>query len=77
MTGTLLRIKGVKKVEDGTDRRKFFRKETWAGSFERTLDLPAPVEPDKIQAELADGLLKVRVPKREEAKTKLITVNVN
>jgi len=77
VTGSILRIKGMKRAEEASEKRKFFRKETWAGSFERTLDLPALVDSDKVSAELVDGVLKVRVPKREEAKAKLITVSVN
>jgi HSP20 family protein len=77
VTGSILRIKGMKKAEEGSEKRKFFRRETWAGSFERTLDLPTAVNSDTVSAELADGVLRVRAPKREEAKTKLITVSVN
>ena len=76
VTGTLLRIKGMKKAEETAEKRKFFRKETWAGSFERTIDLPNAVDAEKVSAELSDGVLKVRVPKREEAKPKQISINV-
>lgn len=76
VTGSLLSIKGEKKGDPGTEKRKIFRKETWAGSFARTIDLPADIDADKVSAELADGVLSVRVPKREEAKTKLVNVTV-
>ena len=46
------------------------------GSFNRTIDLPDMVDSGNISAELADGVLTVRVPKREEAKAKLISVSV-
>lgn len=76
VTGSLLAIKGVKKSEGNSEKRKVFRKETWVGSFSRTIDLPAEIDPGKIKAELKDGVLALRIAKREEAKTKLITVNV-
>jgi HSP20 family protein len=76
VTGTLLAIKGDKKAETQSDKRKIFRKETWVGSFTRTIDLPSDIDPDKVQAELKDGVLTVRVAKREEAKTKTIAVSV-
>jgi len=76
VTGSLLAIKGVKKAEGNSDKRKVFRKETWVGSFSRTIDLPAEIDPGKIKAELKDGVLALRIAKREEAKTKLIAVNV-
>ncbi|HOX48199.1 MAG TPA: Hsp20/alpha crystallin family protein [Spirochaetia bacterium] len=76
VTGSLLAIKGVKKAEGNSGKRKVFRKETWVGSFSRTIDLPAEIDPGKIKAELKDGVLALRIAKREEAKTKLIAVNV-
>jgi len=66
----------VKKAEGNSGKRKVFRKETWVGSFSRTIDLPAEIDPGKIKAELKDGVLALRIAKREEAKTKLIAVNV-
>jgi HSP20 family protein len=74
VTGSLLSIKGDKKGERDSEKRKIFRKETWIGSFSRTIDLPAQIDAGKITAELKDGVLTVRIAKREEAKTKLITV---
>jgi HSP20 family protein len=59
-----------------TIKRKIFRKEPWVGSFQRTVDLPAQIDAGKIAAELKDGVLAVRIAKREEAKTKLIEVAV-
>ena len=76
VTGSLLAIKGVKKAEGNSEKRKVFRKETWVGSFSRTIDLPAEIDPGKIKAELKDGVLALRIAKREEAKTRLIAVNV-
>jgi len=74
VTGSLLSIKGDKKGERDSEKRKIFRKETWVGSFSRTIDLPAQIDAGKISAELKDGVLTVRIAKREEAKTKLIAI---
>lgn len=74
VTGSLLSIKGEKKAESPSEKRKVFRKETWVGAFGRTIDLPAQVDSGRIDAELKDGVLSVRIAKREEAKTKLIAV---
>jgi len=76
VTGSLLTIKGTKKVEEGAEKRKIFRKETWVGGFSRTIDLPAEIDPAKVAAELKDGVLSVRIAKREEAKTKYVSVAV-
>ncbi len=78
LTGTVLSIQGEKKEEDKGDKgRKFFRRETWAGNFRRTLDLPETADPEKVSADLKDGVLTVTIQKREEVKPRLISVNVN
>jgi HSP20 family protein len=38
------------------------------------MQLPLPVDPDKVEAVLKDGVLKVILPKKEEHKPKQITV---
>jgi len=76
LAGTLLTIKGSKRSEQNSDKRRIFRKETWAGSFSRTIDLPANIDNEKVDAELKDGVLSVHVSKREKAKTKAISVRV-
>jgi HSP20 family protein len=76
VTGTLLTIKGEVKADKGSEKRKFYRREGWQGSFQRSLNLPAMGDQAGIKAELKDGVLSVRVPKREEQKTKLIEVTV-
>jgi len=75
VTGSLLSIKGEKKAERENDKRKVFRKETWKGTFGRTIDLPAQIDAGKISASLRDGVLEVRIAKREEARTKMIAVS--
>jgi HSP20 family protein len=76
VTGSLLSIKGDKRAERDADKKRIFRKETWVGSFSRTIDLPAQIDSGRIGAELKDGVLTVHIAKREEAKTKLISIKV-
>jgi len=68
----VLTIKGEKKEEKVSDDAKFYRQETWEGSFQRTVSLPAAVDTDKVEAAYRDGVLVIELPKREEAKTKRI-----
>ncbi|KWX05120.1 Hsp20/alpha crystallin family protein [Carbonactinospora thermoautotrophica] len=44
------------------------------GQFDYRLTLPADVDADHVSAELADGVLTVRVPKTEEAKPRRIEI---
>jgi len=68
----VLTIKGEKKSEKVEERDKVYRKETWEGSFQRTVSLPVTVDPDKVEAQLRDGVLTVTLPKKDEAKTRRI-----
>ena len=76
VTGNLLTLKGEKKPEEGPKGKKTVRKETWAGSFSRTLNLPNTVNPDKVEALIKDGILRVRIAKREEARKKTVQISV-
>ncbi len=74
--GSLLTIKGEKRREEPTKTRKVVRSETWVGSFSRTISLPDSVNPDKVEAQLKDGILRIRIAKREESKRRTIQVQV-
>ena len=45
-----------------------------SGSFRRELRLPAPLDADKVEAKIADGILTVRLPKAESARPKSIKI---
>ncbi len=55
------------KVEEG---EKFTRREFAHNSFKRSFTLPKTIVADKIAAAYENGILKVSLPKLEEAKTK-------
>ena len=76
IASNILTIKGEKKDENINKKGKYYKKESWTGNFQRTLSLPASVDPEKISAQLTDGILTITLPKKEEAKTKQITVNI-
>jgi HSP20 family protein len=72
----VITIKGEKKNEVKKEGQKTFRNETWNGTFQRTISLPETVDPDKVEANMKDGVLTVKVAKREEVKPRQISVNV-
>jgi len=76
IASNVLTIKGQKKDEREEKKGKYYKKESWSGSFQRTLPLPASIENDKIQAEFKEGILTITLPKKEEARTKQIAVNI-
>ncbi len=62
--------------EEEKKKRKYYRKEIRTLSFTRTCDLPVPVDASKAEAKFKDGVLKVSLPKKEEAKPKKIEIKV-
>jgi HSP20 family protein len=68
----VLTIKGEKRSGQKTENQKVFKKETWEGNFQRTISLPSVVDADKVEASFKNGVLKITLPKREEAKAKRI-----
>jgi len=65
-----VRICGEKKEEEKTRDEDFYRMETLYGRFDRVIDLPTEVQEDKVEATLKNGVLTIKMPKREEAKAK-------
>lgn len=55
---------------EGTQEKKYTRKEFSFSHFQRSFTLPQTVDTDKISASYVDGVLYLTLPKREEAKVK-------
>ncbi len=66
----LLSISSEKKEEKETENKeeKFTMREFSYSSFKRSFTLPESIDTSKITADYKDGVLKVDLPKREEAK---------
>jgi HSP20 family protein len=69
-------IKGEKKQEREENEEDYHFVERSYGSFSRSVHLPKDVKGDKITASYKKGVLKVVLPKSEEAKTKEVKVKV-
>jgi HSP20 family protein len=77
MENNVLMLRGERKFEEETDRENYHRVERHYGEFMRTFNVPMFVDATKINAEFKHGVLTVKLPKREEARAKLIDVKVN
>jgi len=73
----VLTLKGERHLEQEVKRERFQRIERRHGSFTRAFTLPATVDGGQISASYKDGVLTIRIPQREEAKAKQITVNAD
>jgi len=64
----VLSISAEKKAENVEEGKKYSKKEYSYNSFVRSFTLPETVDHAKIEAEYTDGILKLIVAKKEEAK---------
>lgn len=71
-----LSISGERRVENEQKRENYHRVERSYGQFYRSFTLPPNVNADAINAQFKDGVLRLTLPKREEAKPKQIEVKV-
>ena len=74
--GNLITISAELEEKKEEKKEEFTREEYNYSSFTRSFTLPDEVNKDKIDAAYVDGVLKVTLPKKEEAKKALITKHV-
>jgi len=60
--------------EEKDEERQYHRVERYRGSFGRSVLLPSSINEDETAAEFKDGVLKIVIPKSEEAKPKKINI---
>jgi HSP20 family protein len=72
--GNELWITGERKQEKEEKGKTFHRVEKRYGRFDRAITLASPVDEGKVSAEYHDGVLRVTVPKAEQARAKRIEV---
>lgn len=77
ISGDLLTIKGEKKKEEEEKDEHHYYAERYHGSFQRVFQLPTVVQSDKVEAAFDKGVLKMTLPKVEEAKKKEIKIKVS
>ncbi len=73
-TGTMVSISGERKIPAENNNARYHRREREAGKFSRVINLGKDIDADKVSAGLANGILKITLPKSEKAKPKQITV---
>jgi HSP20 family protein len=66
--GNMLTISSEKEESREDKEKKFTRKEYNYSSFSRTFTLPEEINKEKIKAKYDEGVLKITLPRREEAK---------
>ena len=68
VAGNMLTISCEKEDTKEEKEKKFTRKEYSYSSFSRSFTLPEEINKEKIEAKYEDGVLKLTLPRKEEAR---------
>ncbi len=71
-----LTVRGERKFEKDEKEENFHRIERRYGSFYRAFTLPNTLDGEKVSADYENGVLKIKLAKKAEAKPKQIKVNI-
>jgi HSP20 family protein len=69
-----LTLQGERRPEEVAEGSRAYRRERVAGAFTRTVTLPENVDPNSVQAQCRNGVLRVHMSKAEKAKAKKIAI---
>jgi HSP20 family protein len=75
--GNTLCICGERKQEQEETKADYYQMERAYGRFQREIALPQSVDPNKVSAEYKHGVLKITVPKTDQAKRKSIEIKTS
>jgi HSP20 family protein len=70
----VLTIKGEFEHKEEANEENYLRRELSYGAFQRQLRLPPTVEAEKAQATFENGMLRLSLPKKPEARTRSIKI---
>lgn len=73
-TGNSLSLSGERKIAEEGNGVRYHRREREGGTFSRVITLPGDIDAEKVDAELANGILTIKIAKAEAAKPKQITI---
>ena len=70
-----LTLEGERRVQSPGESEKYHRVERGYGAFSRRFTLPSSIDAGKVEASYLDGVLSVKLPRREETKARQIQIN--
>ncbi len=74
VTSNQITISGQTKTENEARDANTYWKERYSGSFSRSFELPIPVQSNKVEASFSDGVLKIEMPKADDARPRSIKI---
>jgi HSP20 family protein len=76
VTDSTVSVKGERKSESKTEDKGMVRSEFHYGTFERVIPLPTSIDPDAVQAEYKNGMLRLILPKVESTPPSVVKVDI-
>lgn len=70
LNNNILEISSEKEIKNEENNEKVMRREFRYASFKRSFTLPESVDSEKIKANYNNGILRIEIPKKKEAKVK-------
>jgi HSP20 family protein len=70
-----LSVEGTRQTLTDVPAEQFHRAERAVGTFRRSFALPAAVDGSRVDASYVDGVLTIKLPRREDARPRTIPVN--
>jgi HSP20 family protein len=71
---SLLSVAGQRENR-GEEQANYYRQELFSGAFRRVISLPEDVDPDKVTATYRDGIVQIKVQRREATKPRQIEIH--
>ena len=69
-------MRGERRFRQELNDDNYYHVERAYGKFERSVQLPIPVQADRVKATYRDGVLEVKLPKAEEVRSKEIKIDI-
>jgi len=71
----MITIKGRRQQSETIAEENYYYQECYWGGFSRSIILPVEIQPDKVDASLKNGVLKIILPKAKKSKSVSVKVN--
>ena len=70
----LLTLSGERRITAPEGAKSHYASERFDGSFRRVVALPEDADPDRVEASYRDGVVRIRIQKREASRPRRIEV---
>jgi HSP20 family protein len=70
----VLTLRGEKKMEEEEKNERYYCRERFVGSFQRSFRLPGGVRSEQVKAKFKNGVLQIEIPKPEGSQQKRVQI---